>query len=85
MKNNDENFKYGEITNKIIQAFYQVYNEIGYGFEKGIYINALNLVFNNLNLKAEKNREIEIVFNNQKIGVYKADLVVQEKNFSPSF
>ena len=79
MKNNDENFKYGEITNKIIQAFYQVYNEIGYGFEKGIYINALNLVFNNLNLKAEKNREIEIVFNNQKIGVYKADLVVQEK------
>ena len=79
MKNNDENFKYGEITNKIIQAFYQVYNEIGYGFENEVYINALNLVFKNLNLNSEKNGKIDILLNNQKIGVYKANLIVEQK------
>ena len=77
--NSETNYKYGEITNKIIQAFYQVYNEVGYGFEIEIYINALHLVFNNLNLNSEKNREIEIIFNNQKIGVFKANLTVEDK------
>jgi GxxExxY protein len=77
--NSESNYKYGEISNKIIQAFYQVYNEIGYGFENEIYINALDLTFKNLNLNAEKNREIEILFNNQKIGIYKANLIVEEK------
>ena len=77
--NSELNYKYGEITNKIIQAFYQVYNEIGYGFENEIYINALDLVFKNLNLKSKKNREIEILFSNQKAGIFKANLIVEER------
>jgi GxxExxY protein len=56
--NSESNYKYGEISNKIIQAFYQVYNEIGYGFKNEIYINALDLAFKNLNLNAEKNRNL---------------------------
>lgn len=77
--NSESKYKYGEISNKIIQAFYQVYNEIGYGFENEIYINALYLAFKNLNLNSEKNREIEILFTNQKIGIYIANLIVEEK------
>jgi GxxExxY protein len=75
----ESNYEFGEITNKIIQAFYQVYNEIGYGFENAIYINALDLAFKNLNLNSEKNRELEIYFLNQKIGIYKANLIVEDK------
>ena len=78
-KNSESNYQFGEITNKIIQAFYQVYNEIGFGFEKDVYINSLHLAFKNLNLNSEKNREIDILFNNQKIGIYKANLIVEEK------
>jgi len=33
--------KYSEITDKIIKAFYQVYNTLGYGFLEKIYENAL--------------------------------------------
>jgi len=80
MENNSEsNYKYGEISNKIIQAFYHVYNEIGYGFENSIYINALDLAFNNLSLKSDKSQEIEILFNNEKVGIYCADLIVENK------
>ncbi|TXD45748.1 GxxExxY protein [Polaribacter sp. IC073] len=78
-KNSESNYQFGEITNKIIQAFYQVYNEIGFGFEKEVYINSLDLAFKNLNLNSEKNREIEILFNNEKVGVYNANLIVEEK------
>jgi GxxExxY protein len=77
--NSESNYEFGEITNKIIQAFYQVYNEIGYGFENEVYINALDLAFKNLNLNSEKNRELEIYFLNQKIGIYKANLIVEDK------
>ncbi|WP_298767666.1 GxxExxY protein [uncultured Polaribacter sp.] len=77
--NSKENYLFGEITNKVIQAFYQVYNEIGFGFENEIYINALELSLKNLNLNSEKNREIKIVFMKEKIGIYKANLIVEEK------
>lgn len=77
--NSESNYQFGEITNKIIQVFYQVYNEIGFGFENQVYINALYLVFKNLNLNSEKNREIEILFDNQKVGIFNANLIVEEK------
>jgi GxxExxY protein len=77
--NSESNYQFGEISNKIIQAFYQVYNEIGCGFENEIYINSLDLAFINLNLNTEKNKEIEIIFNNQKVGIYKANLIVENK------
>ena len=83
--NSESNYQFGEISNKIIQAFYQVYNEIGFGFENEIYIKSLDLAFKNLNLNTEKNKEIEIIFNNQKVGIYKANLIVEDKIFVQVF
>ena len=77
--NSESNYQFGEISNKIIQAFYQVYNEIGFGFENEVYINSLDLAFKNLNLNSEKNRKIEILFNKEKVGIYSANLIVEEK------
>ena len=77
--NSQSNYKYGEITNKIIQSFYQIYNELGYGFENGIYVNALEIAFENLNLNSTKNQKIEINYNNQKVGIYKAKLIVENR------
>ena len=36
-----DNFKHSEITGKIIKAFYQVYNKLGYNFLKKVYENTL--------------------------------------------
>ena len=32
-----------ELTDKILQAFYDVYNELGYGFLEKVYQNSLYL------------------------------------------
>jgi len=36
-----DKLKYSEVTDKIIKAFYQVYNTLGYGFLEKVYENAL--------------------------------------------
>ncbi len=36
-----DNFRHSEITEKIIKAFYIVYNTLGYGFLEKVYENAL--------------------------------------------
>tara|TARA_R110002124_G_scaffold97825_3_gene242981 strand:+ start:349 stop:729 length:381 start_codon:yes stop_codon:yes gene_type:complete len=79
MENSNSNYKFGEISNKIIQAFYQVYNEFGFGFEKEIYLNCLNLACKELELNTELNKNIELFFNNVNVGKYSADFVVEEK------
>jgi len=34
-------YKHSELTGEIINAFYQVYNTLGYGFLEKVYENAL--------------------------------------------
>lgn len=36
-----EEFKYKDITNGVINAFFKVYNTLGYGFLEKVYENAL--------------------------------------------
>ncbi len=35
----NDNFKYSGITNKIIKAYYNVYNKLGFGFLEKVYEN----------------------------------------------
>ena len=35
------NFKHSELTDQIIGVFYEVYNELGFGFLESVYRNAL--------------------------------------------
>lgn len=47
-------FKYQEITEKIIKVFYNVYNSLGYGFLERVYENAMIIELKSLNLNREK-------------------------------
>jgi hypothetical protein len=37
----DNNFKYSELTDTVIGVFYEVNNELGFGFLESVYRNAL--------------------------------------------
>ena len=41
------------ITKKIIEAYYKVYNTLGYGFLEKVYENALKIELRRLNLKVD--------------------------------
>ena len=46
--------KHEHLTEKIIQAFYKVYNTLGYGFLEKVYKNAMFIELISLGFKVEK-------------------------------
>jgi GxxExxY protein len=70
--------KYEEITEKIIQAFYKVYNTLGYGFLERVYLNALFLELVSMGYKVEKEKKILVYYFGQIVGDYNADLIVED-------
>jgi GxxExxY protein len=68
-----------ETTDKIIKAFYYVYNTLGYGFLEKVYENAMLLELRSLGLSVEKQVPIKVYFKEQQVGDYYADLIVEDK------
>jgi hypothetical protein len=73
-----ENYKHKELTDRIIQAFYNVYNELGYGFLENVYQNALYFELKNIGLEVEAQKVIDVYYKTLIVGKYKADLVVND-------
>jgi len=71
------NFKHSEITEKIIKAYYKVYNTLGFGFLEKVYENALIIELTEMGLTAEKQKQIKVYYENKEVGVYFADIVVE--------
>ena len=73
-----EKYINNELTEMIIKAFYNVYNELGFGFLENVYQNALFFELKNNRLKVEAQKAITVYYQNQIIGNYKADLLVND-------
>ena len=74
-----QDFKYKELTEKIIGAFYQVYNTLGYGFLEKVYENALLIELKKIGLKSIPQSPIKVVYDKQIIGEYLADIIIEDK------
>ncbi len=79
MINVDENYKYSELTDKIIGCAYKVYNELGAGFLEKIYENALVIELKDAGLSVEQQYPIKVYYHENIIGDYVADIVVEDK------
>lgn len=66
-----------EITDKILKAFYTVYNVLGYGFLEKIYENALYLELIKMGLTVIKQQHIKVYYDGKEVGEYFADLLVE--------
>ena len=72
-----ENYKYSEITNLIIRTFYNVYNNLGYGFLEKFYENAMIIELRKLGLKCTKQHPISVYYDNTIVGEYFADIIAE--------
>jgi GxxExxY protein len=73
------NFKYGEITEKIIGASFRVHNTLGNGFQEVIYQRALELEFKATEVNYAREFEMPIFYLDQQIGTRRVDFLVDEK------
>ena len=71
--------KHEELTEKIIKAFYRVYNVLGYGFLEKVYERALIIEFKREGLSAKSQVPIKVYYKGEIVGDYFADFVVEEK------
>lgn len=76
-KHVDEKHKYSEITDKIIKAFYNVYNSLGYGFLEKVYEKSMLIELYELGLEANSQHQIKVNYKGKKVGEYYADIVVE--------
>lgn len=67
------------ITEKILGAFYAVYNELGYGFLERVYQNALYLELQEMGLGVVAQPQIGVVYKGRQVGTYFADLLVENE------
>ena len=74
-----ESYKHTKITEQIIKAFYTVYNTLGYGFLEKVYENAMAIELRKLGLEVKKQQNIKVFYDNQEVGDYYSDLLVEEK------
>ncbi len=75
-----DNFLYSDITAVIIiKANYNVYNTLGFGFLERVYENAIMIELNKLGLSGEKQKQIDVYYDNEKVGLYFADIVIENK------
>jgi GxxExxY protein len=72
-------YQYSKLTDKIIKAFYCAYNKLGYGFLEKVYENALAIELRKENLDVLQQFPINVHYNDEIIGEYFADLVVEQK------
>ncbi|MGQ0828108.1 MAG: GxxExxY protein [Bacteroidota bacterium] len=75
----NDNYKHSDITGKILKSYFNVYNILGYGFLEKVYENALIIELKKSGLQCEKQRPIDVFYDNQNIGLYFADIVVENK------
>jgi len=70
-------YKHSELTDKIINAFYRVYNTLGYGFLEKVYENALVHELRKKGLKVVQQYPIKVKYDGVIVGDYYADLLVE--------
>ena len=71
--------KHKDLTAKIIECAYKVYNTLGFGFLESVYQTALLIELEKAGLKAQKEVSIKVFYDKKIVGDYVADIIVEDK------
>jgi GxxExxY protein len=73
-----EEYKYKEITGRIIGAAIEVHKTLGNGFQEVIYQRALEIEFFNWNLHFKREFVIPVSYKNHEIGSRRVDFLIED-------
>ena len=72
-------YKYSELTGKIIGSAIEVHKALGNGFQELIYQRALNIEFRKSNISAVREVEMPIHYKGENIGTRRVDFLIEDK------
>jgi GxxExxY protein len=70
--------KHVELTERVIGVFYDVYNELGYGFLESVYREAMRLALTQAGLTVKTEVPVPVSFRGVTVGIFRADLIVSD-------
>jgi GxxExxY protein len=76
MNTDQHRLRHSELTQRIIGVFFQVYNELGYGFLESVYVEALAGALCQSGLRLDREVPLAVRFRGRVVGRFRADLVV---------
>lgn len=68
-----------ELTGKILSACFEVSNELGSRFLESIYQKSLEIALHQKGLKTVEQAPIHVMFRGERVGMFLADILVEEK------
>lgn len=69
----------GKLTERIIRAFYRVYDRLGFGFLESVYCEALAIELDAAGVEFRREAKIDVFYGGRRIGHYKADFLVEDR------
>jgi GxxExxY protein len=72
----DSRYQDSELTDKIISVFYDVYNELGFGFLESVYEQAMCRALQQAGMKIARQVPVPVWFRGEVIADFRADLLV---------
>ena len=78
MNADQERLLHSDLTDRVLQAFYDVYNTLGSGFLESVYENALVIRLRDDGIVALQQAAIAVYYRDTIVGEFRADLAVDE-------
>ena len=75
----ENNYLYSELSGKILKAYYNVYNTLGFGFLEKVYENSMMIELRKFGLECRQQQHIDVFYDDERVGDYFADIIVEEK------
>jgi len=74
----NEQFRHADLTSDIIRCFYDVYNELGFGFIESVYENSLAFALRDKGFEVHQQIAIPVWFRGRQVGDFDADVMVNK-------
>jgi len=72
-------YKHKDLSERIIGAFYNVYNKLGYGFLERVYENSLMIELERIGVSAKSQWPIQVYYTGKIVGEYCADILAEDE------
>ncbi len=73
----EDQCKHKELSERVIEAFYRVFNSLGYGFLEKVYENAMIIELEKMTISVKAQSPIQVFYDGRTVGEYFADLLVE--------
>lgn len=70
--------KHEELSKILIDTYYEVYKELGYGFLEKVYENSYIIALQEKGIHGKRQVPIKVYFRNNHVGMYFADIIVED-------